>query len=199
MSRLWVFPMRLNGAIFLDRDGTINEDAGYTHKVSDWIWRPGAIEGLQKFCSAGWPLIVVSNQSGIGRGYYSWATLHRLEKWLDDRLAENGVKIAGWFYCPHLPEDNCSCRKPKPGLLLEAAKKLDIDLACSWMLGDKASDMQAGESAGCRRGLITKGAEGDKARELGTLFSDVRVWDNLSSAADDIIASSNPPDANGAG
>lgn len=149
--------MRLNRqtAIFLDRDGTINVDTGYTHKIEDWEFLPGAIEALAAFKKAGWLLVVISNQSGIGRGYYTFSQLKELETWVNAQLMIHTAAIDAWYYCPHLPDAGCSCRKPAPGLILAAAHDLNINLSASWILGDKASDLQAGLTAGCHAGLIT--------------------------------------------
>lgn len=165
-------------AIFLDRDGTINADAGYTHKIADWRFLPGVLPALASFKKAGWLLVVISNQSGIGRGYYSRAQLRELEQWVTARLAENEAVIDGWYYCPHRPEDNCACRKPRPGLILQAARDLDVDLPVSWMIGDKPSDAQAGLAAGCHAGLLApRGA-----------MEAVSIWPNLAEAAKAILA-----------
>ena len=182
--------MRLKRAVFLDRDGTLNQDAGYTHRISDWIWLPGALAGLKRLREAGWLLVVVSNQSGIGRGYYVWQDLRKLEAWLNDQLAGMGLDIAGWYYCPHLPEAGCDCRKPAPGMLLKAAAELEIDLAASWMLGDKLSDIQAGLAAGCSCGLIASCGNGADIEGARTIYPAVPVWPSLAAAAEAIIAAS---------
>ncbi len=184
--------MRLKRAIFLDRDGTLNQDAGYTHRISDWVWLPNAIEGLKKFQDAGWLLVVASNQSGIGRGLYNWQTLKELESWLDRQLALAGVKISGWYYCPHLPADRCACRKPEPGLLLEAAGELGIDLENSWMLGDRQGDIEAGMAAGCSCGLIANSCNDAEIAAGRTRWPSLHVWPDLAAAADAIIALSCP-------
>lgn len=174
--------MRLNKAIFLDRDGVLNRDSGYLYKIEDWQWLPGALAGLRLFKEAGYSLIVASNQSGIGRGYYSKDQLDSLENWLNNELQSVGCPIDAWYYCPHLPEAGCLCRKPLPGMLLKAAKDLNIDLPRSWMLGDKISDVEAGLAAGCRAGLIGPRIE-------SALFArpDVFCWPNLLIAAKKVI------------
>lgn len=158
--------MRLKPAIFLDRDGTLNYDPGYLHRIEDWRWLPGVVDALKALQKAGYELVVVSNQSGIARGYYGAADLLKLQAWLDSRLAEQGIKIAAWEYCPHGPDENCSCRKPEPGLILGAAERLGIDLAKSWMIGDKQSDAEAGLRAGCHSILLGKNPENPRPEAL---------------------------------
>ncbi len=140
----------LRRAVFLDRDGTLNEDKGYVHRKEDWRWLPGVPETLKRLHAMGYLLVVVSNQSGIARGMYSLDELRALEAWVSADLAARGACIDAWYYCPHLPEITgpCTCRKPKSGLLLQAARDLHIDLARSWMVGDKVRDVQAGLAAG---------------------------------------------------
>ena len=138
-------------AIFLDRDGTLNHDTGYIHRKEDWQWLPGVVETLRRFHAVGYLLVVVSNQSGLARGMFSEDDLRALEAWVNEDLAAHNAVIDAWYYCPHLPEVTgpCSCRKPEPGLILQAAVDLNIDLARSWMIGDRVRDMQAGLAAGC--------------------------------------------------
>lgn len=172
----------MDGAIFLDRDGTINRDTGYTYKIADWHFLPGALAALAAFANAGWPLIIISNQSGIGRGYYSRGQLAQLEHYVDSRLRAQGIGITAWYYCPHKPEANCACRKPRPGLILQAAGDLGINPASSWMLGDKASDIAAGLNAGCRAALICPDPG------LPLLPKPAPIWPSLADAARAILA-----------
>ena len=133
---------------FLDRDGVINEDTGYVYKKDDFIFTQGCFEALQRLQNAGFSLIVVTNQSGIGRGYYSEQDYQVLTTWYVNRLANKGINLIDVFHCPHAPNENCDCRKPKPGLLLQAAKKYPVDFSQSIMIGDKPSDIKAGNTAG---------------------------------------------------
>ena len=152
-------------AIFLDRDGTLNRDTGYVHRKEDWHWMPGVIETLRRFHAVGYLLVVVSNQSGLARGMFTTDDLHALEAWINEDLARHQAAIDAWYYCPHLPEVTgpCTCRKPEPGLILQAAADLNIDLARSWMIGDRVRDVQAGLAAGCSCVLLRppKGAYED--------------------------------------
>ncbi len=168
-------------AVFLDRDGTLNADLGYVYRKEDWRWLPGVLEALAEFRRNDWTLVVVSNQSGIVRGYYGEQDLARLESWLDAQLCARGLGIDAWRHCPHLPEISgpCSCRKPAPGMLLDAAQELCLDLGASWMLGDKRRDLEAGLAAGCQVGLIASEPE-IIAREL---LPEARLWPDLASAA----------------
>lgn len=173
-------------AIFLDRDGTLNYDAGYTHKIADWHWKPDAIEALAKFQNNGWLLVVVSNQSGIGRGYYTLKQVKQLEAYIDAQLAQKNVQIAAWRYCPHLPEANCLCRKPKPGLILKAARQLNINLSRSWMIGDRLCDAEAGNAAGCQIGLVENQRFKVEQETAKVKWPQIHIWPGLMEAACEI-------------
>ena len=142
-------------AAFLDRDGVINRDLNYIYQVSDFEFMAGAIEGMQRLQNLGYILVVVTNQSGIGRGYFSEAAYQALTEHMIAELGKNGVKLQGIYHCPHEPTADsgkqCSCRKPAPGLILAAAKDLNVDLSASILVGDKQSDLEAGRAAGVAR------------------------------------------------
>jgi len=140
-------------AAFLDRDGTINVRApahDYVRSADQFEWLPGAIEGMVRLGEAGWPLIVVSNQRGVSRGLLTEATLREIETRIQAALADRGCRVEAFRYCLHGIEEACECRKPRPGLLLAAAREMDLDLARSWMIGDSDDDVAAGRAAGCR-------------------------------------------------
>jgi D-glycero-D-manno-heptose 1,7-bisphosphate phosphatase len=140
----------LLGAVFLDRDGVINENReDYVKSIDELRLLPGAAEAVSLLNTAGFKVVLVSNQQCIGRGLITHETLAEINQALLSQLTAAGAEIAGIYYCPHLKEDLCSCRKPKPGLLLKAAKELDIDLTESILVGDNATDIEAGRSAGC--------------------------------------------------
>ncbi len=117
---------------------------------------PGAAEGLRALREAGYRVVVVTNQSGIGRGYFDGETLSRVNNRLRDELRREGADYDALYYCPHTPEDDCGCRKPKPGLLLRAASELEIDLASSYTLGDRNLDVEAGRAAGTKTILVSR-------------------------------------------
>jgi D,D-heptose 1,7-bisphosphate phosphatase len=153
-------------AIFLDKDGTLVEDVPYNIDPDRIVFTPGVREGLQKLHQAGYLLIVVTNQSGVARGYFAETALQEVEQYLKRLLAAMDIPLAGFYYCPHHPDGiipeytiACPCRKPEPGLLFQAAAELDIDLTQSWFIGDILNDVEAGRKAGCRTVLIDNGNE----------------------------------------
>ena len=141
---------RMEKTLFLDRDGVINVDTGYVHRKEDFIFIDGLIEALQQAQEKGYQLIVVTNQSGIGRGYYSEEQFHSLNQWMLDTLAANQVTITQVYYCPHSPQDNCACRKPEPGMLVKAIGEHEVDTESSWMIGDSERDIEAAQRAGVK-------------------------------------------------
>ena len=135
-------------AAFLDRDGVINVDNGYIGKAEEFELMPGAIDMLAELRFLGYSLVVVTNQSGIGRGLFSEDDYSRVNGRMNRLLAKRGIALDGVYHCPHAPDDGCDCRKPKPGLILKASQDLDIDISRSILIGDKQSDIDAGRSAG---------------------------------------------------
>lgn len=158
---------------FIDRDGVIIEDRGYAHRPQDLAPLPGAIAALRELKSAGFALIVVTNQSGIARGLYSEADYLRFSMHLQSRLRAEGVQLDAVEYCPHLPEAalaryrlDCECRKPRPGMLQRAALRLGVDLSTSVVVGDRRTDIEAGRAAGAGRCyLVRSGRELSAADE----------------------------------
>lgn len=130
-------------AIFLDRDGVINVDKAYVYKIEDFEFCEGVFEALKHFQKLGYLLIIVTNQSGIGRGYYTEEDFQQLTSWMRQELLHVNIKIDAIYHCPHTPEAKCECRKPKSGMFKAAIKAFDIDVKSSWMIGDKKSDMEA--------------------------------------------------------
>lgn len=150
--------------IFLDRDGTINVEKDYLYKWEDFEFEKNAITGLKRLNDLGYELIVVTNQSGIARGYYTEEDLSLLNKKMCEELKRNGITILDCFYCPHHPEKgigkykkDCDCRKPNSGMLEKAYKKYNIDLKNSFMIGDKESDLKAGDKKGVTSILVKTG------------------------------------------
>ncbi len=135
-------------AVFLDRDGTINVDKDYLYRIEDFEFLPGAVEGLRKFKEAGYILVVVTNQSGIGRGFYTEEDYAKLEKWFLNEMDSLGAPVSAIYHCPHLPDApieryrmECDCRKPALGMFERAIKELDIDVDASVAIGDKERDL----------------------------------------------------------
>ncbi len=144
-------------AVFLDRDGTIIYDRGYLRDPEQVQLLPGAGEALSRLRKEGFYLVLVSNQSGIGRGLMTSEDLKQVHRRLVTLLAKHSVRLDGVYYCPHAPWEGCICRKPAPGMLLRAADELGINLTGSFMVGDKSEDIEAGKRAGCRTILIGTG------------------------------------------
>ena len=140
----------MSRAVFADRDGTVIVDRGYLATVEGVTLLPDAGPAFGRLCAAGLLLVIVTNQSGIGRGLFSSEVVSAQHRRLAELLAAFGVRLAAVEVCPHAPWENCTCRKPAPGLLLQAAKRLAIDLPSSFMIGDKTTDIAAGQAAGCR-------------------------------------------------
>lgn len=154
-------------AVFLDRDGTINHYVGFLRKIEDFQLIDGAAEAVRHINRSGYLAIVVTNQPVIARGDVTWEELHEIHCKMETLLGEKGAYLDDIFICPHHPDSGfpgevkaykieCDCRKPKPGLLLQAAEKYNIDLKESWMIGDSSQDMQAGQAAGCRTAAVSE-------------------------------------------
>ena len=150
----------MNKAVFLDRDGTVIEHVHYVTDPAKVAIVPGGVEALRKLRDDGYLLVLVSNQSLVGRGYGTVEDVGAVNERRLELLSEGGVTIDCVKYCPHRPEDECPNRKPNPGMLLEAAKELDIDLGLSVMIGDNVTDVEAGENAGCALNVLLGEAEG---------------------------------------
>ena len=145
----------MHKAIFLDRDGTINVDYGYVYKPEDLTLLPGVVEALRSFQEQGYLLIVITNQSGVGRGYFTLEDANKFNKLLQQALERQGITITDFFTCPHAPEEICICRKPSPQMVNEAIRKYDIDSSQSYMIGDKKSDVECGTNANLISYLVT--------------------------------------------
>ena len=151
-------------AVFLDRDGTVIEEVNYLSHPDQVQLLPGAAAAIRKVNERGIPVVVVTNQAGVARGFFSESRISEVHVRLDTLLAESGARIDAYYACPHHPEGVvepyrvvCACRKPKPGLLCRAALELGLDLSSSCMIGDKLSDLEAGALAGCRSILVRTG------------------------------------------
>lgn len=147
--------MSAKPAAFLDRDGVLNEDRGYVHRWEDFSFLPGVIEALRQLQHKGYLLVVITNQSAVARGLCAEADVLALHERMRTVLREQGIELAGIYHCPHHPQGSvpryaraCPCRKPEPGMILRAAQEHGIDLARSFLVGDKISDLEAGRAAG---------------------------------------------------
>ena len=141
--------------LFLDRDGIINVDVHYLHRIEDMRFIQGAIKALKVAVEAGYQLIVITNQSGVARGYYTEDDVQTLHRYMGEQLAATGAPITAFYYCPHHEKGvvpaytkSCECRKPRPGLVLQAVREHQVDVAHSFMIGDKPSDVATAEAAG---------------------------------------------------
>ena len=156
-----------NKAVFLDRDGTINVEKHYLYKVSDFEYIDGAISGLKALSDMGYLLVIITNQSGIARGYYTEEDYLELDGWMKNDLAARGIPMAGTYFCPHLPDGIvskyakvCDCRKPKTALFWKAAKDLDIDMDHSFAIGDKERDLSICEESRVKGILLSDSLAG---------------------------------------
>jgi len=151
--------------VFLDRDGTIIVDKGYLRDVEQVEFEAGAVAGLRALAGLGATLVVVTNQSGIGRGLFDRAAVDAVHAHLDRLLRAEGIEIAGWEVCPHAPDDGCDCRKPAAGLVEQAARRLGLDPARGFVIGDKMSDMGLADAIGARGVLVLTGEGAARATE----------------------------------
>lgn len=153
-------------AVFLDRDGVINIEKGYVFKIEDYEFQAGVFEALRHFASKGYLLFIVTNQSGISRGYYSESDFFNLTDYVESSMEAQGVKIAKTYFCPHSSDDVCECRKPQPGMFFKAQREFDLDMQNSWMIGDKESDIEAALAAGVVNTILVR--SGHKIDESAT-------------------------------
>lgn len=192
----------MNKAVFLDKDGTINVDKGYIdhyHKIDLLPNSAGAIKSLN---SAGFKVIIVSNQAGIARGYFGEDTLQAIDKTLQKKLLCHAAYYDAVYYCPHHPEfgiypykKECECRKPSPGMLIKAAEDFDLDLSESYMIGDKASDIEAGKRAGCKTILVLTGYGEESKKNLPDGSKPDHVAKDLLEAANWVVAAKSKTNA----
>lgn len=154
----------LNRGVFLDRDGTINEEVCYLSHENQFKLIDGTVEAIRLLRQSGFKVVLFTNQAGVARGYFSERTVHRIHQVMTDMLQAQNAHLDGIYYCPHHPTSGiglyriaCSCRKPKPGMLERAARELNIDLKQSFVVGDKVSDLEAGYAVDCRTVLVRTG------------------------------------------
>lgn len=169
----------MNKAVFLDRDGTINVEVDYLHETEKLIFIKGVPQALAQLKRMGYMLVVVSNQSGIGRGYYSATEVERLHEYMNMLLKEQEASIDAFYYCPHVEQDHCHCRKPQTGMIEQAVKDMNIDLKQSYVVGDKETDVLTGIQAGCQYGLVLSGHSISKEvqeRYRGHIYRDLEEF-----------------------
>ena len=173
-------------AVFLDRDGTINEEREYLHRVEEFAFIPGVPEAIRDLPRAGFLVIVVTTQSGTGRGYFDEAALARLHAHMDSELAREGAAVDAYYFCPHHPKHGvgdyrreCDCRKPLPGMLLAAAREWHVDLDASYLVGDKLADVEAAQAAGCRPILVRTGYGAELERTAADQLKRAVIVDDL--------------------
>jgi D-glycero-D-manno-heptose 1,7-bisphosphate phosphatase len=152
-------------AVFLDRDGTLNEDTGYVHRVEDFRWLPGVINAVRQLNDAGYYVFVVTNQSGVARGLFGETAVRDLHAWMNEELRRAGAHIDDMRYCPHHPDARihayrmaCPCRKPAPGMILDLMRSWPVDAEASIAIGDKDRDAAAGRAAGIAAEIVPAGA-----------------------------------------
>ena len=197
MTRLTPHPSPLTRktarrAVFLDRDGTINVEKNYLHKIEDFEFIPGAPEAIKRLKDAGFLVIVVSNQAGIGRGYFDEQDVEELHRHIQSELVNYDASIDAFYFCPHHPQEGigdfrvvCDCRKGQPGMLQQAAREHDIDLQKSFMIGDKLADIEAGQRAGCKSILVLTGY--GAAAALNPKIASVKKCNDLSCAVNLVL------------
>jgi D-glycero-D-manno-heptose 1,7-bisphosphate phosphatase len=152
--------------IFLDRDGVINKDVSYLHKIVDFEFIDGVFNACTHFQSLGYKIIIVTNQSGIARGYYKEKDYQNLSNWMTNKFHKKNIDILDIFHCPHGPESKCTCRKPMPGMLLKAKNKYSINMKNSWVIGDKEADIIAGRDSGISNTILVR--SGHKIDQLNS-------------------------------
>ena len=164
--------------IFLDRDGVINKEINYLHKIEDFEFINGVFEACQYLENLNYKIIITTNQSGISRGYYTEIDFQKVTNWMLGQFNINNIEILDVIHCPHQPSDLCDCRKPKPGMLLSAETKHNIDMENSWIIGDRENDIQAANNAGIANTIIVR--SGHKINEKETKAKFVLDSINLS-------------------
>lgn len=176
-------------AIILDRDGVINYDShDYIKSPDEWMPIPGSLEAIARLNQAGYSVFVATNQSGVARKLYNRSTLALIHDRMLMALAEQGGKIEAIFYCPHHPDEDCVCRKPKPGLLQKIALNFNCSLHKTWMIGDTWRDFEAAQSAGCKAMLVKTGLISDLSEHEGV----VPIFANLAEAVEAILETPSP-------
>ncbi len=173
--------------ILLDRDGVINQDSDHYIKTTDeWLPIAGSLEAIALLNRHGYQVFVITNQSGVGRGFFDMATLTAMHDKMQRLTLEKGGKISGIYFCPHTPDDNCNCRKPKPGLLQQFARENQVDLHTVYFIGDSLGDLKAAQAVGAN-GILVKTGKGKKTLEENHNLC-IPIFEDLYDAAKHIIS-----------
>ena len=174
--------------IFLDRDGVINENrSDYVKSWEEVSFLPGAIEAIRRLSTSEYAIVMVTNQSAVGRGIVPFELAQAINRQVVEQITAAGGRIDAWYMCPHHPEQRCECRKPAPGLLLQAQRDLDLDLASSYMIGDAYSDLQAAQAAGVRATLVLTGRGAEQLDEVRSSNLRYAVAADVGEAIDQIL------------
>lgn len=175
--------------IILDRDGVINyESSEYIKSPDEWIPIPGSLEAIARLNKAGFKVLVATNQSGVARGFYDLETLNAIHEKFIQELASVGGYVEEIFFCPHHPEENCFCRKPRVGLIRQIQSKYPVDLKKTYFIGDNATDIEVAIAVGCQPILVLTG-KGKKTLEMHSTLNTILHFENLSDAVDYIVNS----------
>jgi D-glycero-D-manno-heptose 1,7-bisphosphate phosphatase len=156
--------------IFLDRDGVINKEINYLYKIDDFEFIDGVFEACQHLINLDYKIIIITNQSGIARGFFTENDFEIITKWMISQFNKNGIDILDIFHCSHLPDSNCKCRKPMPGMLIDAKSKHNIDMQNSWLIGDKENDITAARSSGINNTILVKSGHKINERDSNAKF-----------------------------
>ena len=182
--------------IILDRDGVINEDSdAYIKSPDEWLPIPGSLEAIARLNRAGFRVVVATNQSGVARGYFDLAMLHRIHQKMLDSLKQVGGHLDGIFFCPHGPDDGCDCRKPRAGLLHQIAEQFQIELTGIPAIGDSLRDLQAAQEVGAQPILVLTGKGGQTLRALNGKAG-LPVYRDLAAAVDTLLETTASGDQN---
>jgi D-glycero-D-manno-heptose 1,7-bisphosphate phosphatase len=175
-------------AVFMDRDGTVSEEIGYMYDAG--LYKPFAFAGpaIRRINESGMKAVLITNQSGVGRGYFEESMIHRVHDILQVELSRHGARLDAIYYCPHGPDEGCRCRKPNPGMILQAQKDLDIDLTESWVIGDKQVDVETAHAARAKSILVLTGyGREEREKSVACEHQPHIVAENLMEAVEAIL------------
>jgi D,D-heptose 1,7-bisphosphate phosphatase len=178
----------MNRAVFLDRDGVLIEEKGYLHRCEDVVFLPGVERALNRLCQRGFLLFIVTNQSGVGRGYYTMEDVETVHRYIEQHFENHGVVLQKTYVAPEAPDQPSRGRKPSPQFLLDARDEFDVNLAASYMIGDKLIDLECGWNAGVRKSILVRTGYGSRlSQENPPGLQSALVVDKLADAVDWIL------------